>query len=290
MTDEPGPWGSRDRPAGGPASGSTSNPAPASGRGRGYSGSPGAAALLPQNDRQRLILNIVSTVLLAAFLTWRAGPMWALAAVVGVFVHEYGHVLAMNVLGCGPGRIHIIPFLGGAAVPRIPPPTEFKGVLIALAGPVFGLLASLPFFAAAWYLRDPQWLEGAFVIGLINLVNLAPAPPLDGSKALGPALARIHPMVEKAAIVIIGGVAIVVTFMMGYRIMPIFLALGIFGALRSGSLRPFALKLTGGEWAASFGLYLASIGLCALTLYGVAYGLGFTDDPAHLIQLLASKL
>ena len=44
-------------------------------------------------------MDVVSTVIMAAFLWWLMGPMVAFAVLIGIFVHEYGHVLAMNRLG-----------------------------------------------------------------------------------------------------------------------------------------------------------------------------------------------
>ena len=67
------------------------------------------------NPGQSLIWALVSTALLAGLLWWLMGWVYALAGIVGLLVHEYGHVLAMNRLGMGPARIYIIPFLGGAA-------------------------------------------------------------------------------------------------------------------------------------------------------------------------------
>ena len=52
---------------------------------------------------------------------------------------------------------------------------------IALAGPLAGLAASLPFFIVAGVTQDVRWQGGAFFIAILNLVNLAPAPPLDAS-------------------------------------------------------------------------------------------------------------
>src|SRR3954468_24059053 len=95
-----------------------------------------------------LLIGLISTALLFGWIAWNMGWVWALAGVVGVFVHEYGHVLAINAVGAGPGRIHIVPFFGGAASWSRPPSSEFKSVLIALAGPVFGLVAMAPFFMA----------------------------------------------------------------------------------------------------------------------------------------------
>lgn len=219
-----------------------------------------------------LLWALISSGLLAAWIGWQMGWVWALAGVFGVLVHESGHVLAINALGCGPGRMEFVPFVGGAAYPRIPPPTEFKGVLIALAGPVFGLLAMAPFFMAYAWTGDGQWLGGAFFIAAINLLNLAPAPPLDGSKAFGPVLARVHPWLERAALLAIGGVTVLWALNRGSYVLAIFIGLGMFGAMQRGRLRPFAQRLTVGESLATLGLYAGAVALCvgavAFTLNG----------------------
>jgi Zn-dependent protease len=233
------------------------------------------AAPPPQASRLKsLAWGVISTALLAGWLTWAMGWVWALAGVVGVFVHEYGHVLAMNRLGCGPGRIQIIPFLGGAAIPARAPSTEYRGVLISLAGPAFGLLATLPFFAAYAATGQAMWMDGALFICLINLINLAPAPPLDGSKALGPALARIHPLVERGVMVAIGAAVALWAVSRGSYIFGAFVALAIFGSLRAPRLRPLAEKLTGQQQLGSAGLYLAVAALCFAALELVVFTAG----------------
>ena len=62
------------------------------------------------------------------------------------------------------------------------PDSDFKGVLIALAGPAFGLVAALPFWGLAAFTGQRAWLAGAFYVGAMNLINLAPAAPLDGGQ------------------------------------------------------------------------------------------------------------
>src|SRR5580704_18154834 len=147
----------------------------------------------------------VSTVILAVWIGLWAGPLGAVALVGGVFVHEFGHVLVINWAGAGPSSIRIIPFFGGAATMRRAPDSDFKGVLIALAGPAFGLLFALPFALATLVTGDKAWLVGAFYRGALNLINLAPAAPLDGSKAVGPVLSRIHPWVERVVLLLLAG-------------------------------------------------------------------------------------
>lgn len=236
---------------------------------------PPPAPARPPSPARDIVWALISTALLAGWIGLNMGWLAAVALVFGVFVHEFGHVLAINALGCGPGRMQIVPFLGGAAYPARLPDTEFKGVLIALAGPVFGLVALSPFLVAFAATGQERWLGAAFLIAVINLINLAPAPPLDGSKAFGPALARIHPALERAALLVVGGLAVFWAVTRGSWIFAVFVGLGVLGALQRGRLRPWTRELTGAEWAGAVLLYAGSVALC---LAAVA----FTADPAVL--------
>src|SRR3569623_369752 len=151
---------------------------------RPEAGQPDPAAPGGRSRQQQLFMDVVSTVIMAAFLWWLLGPMVACAVLVGSFVHEYGHVLAMNRLGCGPARLRIVPFVGGAAYPARPAAPEFHGVLVAMAGPVVGQLAAVPVIIAAAVTGEIIWVVGGLAIAGLHLINLAPAPQLAGSQAL----------------------------------------------------------------------------------------------------------
>lgn len=233
----------------------------------------------PQSPRAQLGWALASTAALLLWLAWQWGWVPAVAGVIGVLVHETGHLLVINALGCGPSRIHIIPFFGGAATMQRPPKSEFHGVLIAMAGPVAGLLAAVPFIVATRITGDPRWTDGAGFIILINLLNMLPAPPLDGSKALGPALARIHPLVERAALVLIGGAVAYVALRDHNLLFGAFVAVATLAALRRPS-RPASRRLSIGEWFASVGLWA---GVLAAGVYALVFSFsqtGWSDGPA----------
>ena len=234
----------------------------------------------PPSQASRLLWGLVSTLLLAAYIGWNMGWVVAVAAVVGVFVHEYGHVLAINALGSGPGRIHVIPFFGGAATMSRPPASEFKGVLIALAGPVFGLLATAPFLIASLALRDPRWMSGALFIAGINLLNLLPISPLDGSKALGPALAWIHPWLERGVLIALAALALDWAFVHRQIMLGAFVALaGVRLIFAPGALRPASTRLTLAQWGAAIGLYAFALALCGAAILSIAnVGFGFSPE------------
>ena len=221
-----------------------------------------AATPAPPSPASSLLWGLLSTALLAGWIGIRFGWIAALAGVIGVFVHEYGHVLAINTLGYGPGRIQIIPFFGGAATPAKPPTSEFHGVLIALAGPLAGLLAMAPFFIAVAVTGEGRWLGGALFVASINLLNLAPIAPLDGSKAFGPLLARIHPWLERGAILAIAVLALYWALISRQLLLGGVVVIGALSALRPGRLRPWAAPLTVGQWFVSLGAYILALAAC----------------------------
>ncbi|MBW8304235.1 MAG: peptidase M50 [Brevundimonas sp.] len=241
------------------------------------------AAEPPLHKGQNPVLALASTLLLGG-LIWYLSDSWviAVALIWGLFIHEYGHVLAMNRLGMGPARIHIIPFFGGAAVSQRLPQSEWHGVLVSLAGPAFGLLAAIPWFAGFIITRQPEWLVGAAVIAAVNLINLAPAPPLDGSKALGPVLARIHPLLEQLAMLAVGALILWWAFMTGRMFLVVFLAIALIGHMKRGVRRPEGRPLSGRESVFSVVLFLATAVACAAVGIAALMPLGGGSLPVAL--------
>lgn len=250
-TPRPGPWdvkpGQPAAPAARPA-GSPNNP---------------RAVQAPLDKGQHPLWAAASTLLLGGLIWYFTGSWIAVVAILfGLLVHEYGHVLAMNAYGMGPARIYVVPFLGGMAKGQRRAESEWHGVLVSLAGPGFGLLAAIPFFGLYIVTREPMWLEGVFYVAILNLLNLAPAPPLDGSKALGPVLALIHPMVEKVAMVLVGAVVVLWGLSNGSYIFAAFLGFALYGHLKRGYWRPEGRRLTQMEAGRSVGLFVLTAAAC----------------------------
>lgn len=257
---EIGPWGSRD-----------GRVAPTVVTSVPIDDAPRPARQAPALDKgQNPVWAVVSTLLLGGLIWYFSGSVIvAGSAIFGLFVHEYGHVLAMNRLGMGPARIYIIPFLGGLAKAQRNPKSEWDGVLVALAGPAFGLLAAIP-VVGLWYATGvSDWLMGAFFIAMINLINLAPAPPLDGSKALGPVLARVDPMLEKVALIAIGALVVWWGVTTGRYILAVFLGIALLGHLKAGAWRPEdGARLTWPQAGKSLALFLVTAVACAAAALG----------------------
>lgn len=246
---------------------------------------PTSAVEQPVEKDQSLVWALASTALMGGFLWWITGSAIVAGAIlIGLFVHEAGHALAMNKLGMGPARIYIIPFLGGLAKARREPKSEWDGVLVSLAGPAFGLLAMIPFAGVGLALGQAEWLAGAFFIALLNLVNLVPAPPLDGSKALGPVLTRVHPRLEQIVLLVIGGAVVWWGLSTGRFILAAFLALSVFAHLKRGVWRAAWGTLSWPEAGKSLGLYLLTLAICAGAALAALLPMS-GGDPAGALRL-----
>lgn len=244
----------------------------------------------PVEKDQSLVWSVLSTALMAGFLWWITGSVIVAGAVlIGLFVHEAGHALVMNRLGMGPARIYIIPFLGGLAKARRAAKSEWDGVLVSLAGPAFGLLAMIPFVGVWLATGQGEWLMGAFFIAMLNLVNLVPAPPLDGSKALGPVLTRVHPRLEQIVLLVIGVAVVWWGLSTGRFILAAFLALSVFSHLKRGVWRAAWGTLSWPEAGKSLALYLLTLAVCAAAAVGALMPM-VEGDPASAVRLGLNSL
>jgi len=109
--------------------------------------------------------------------TWQV----AIGFVVLIFVHEMGHFIAAKVYRLPVSIPMFIPFVG-AYVTHGRPMSSWSHAVIAYAGPLAGGLGGWACYLLAVQL-DYSWLfTTAFYTFILNLFNLLPIPPLDGSK------------------------------------------------------------------------------------------------------------
>jgi Zn-dependent protease len=137
--------------------------------------------------RTSLILFIVG----AASFIWLSG-VWEGVAILAILVlHELGHVLAMRAYGDRASVFYLVPFMGGVAIGQKPPPSDWHLILMVLAGPFAGLLTAAGAIGL-FHWTDNDWFAAvAMLAAIINLLNLAPIPFLDGGQVLM-ALLRLY--------------------------------------------------------------------------------------------------
>jgi Zn-dependent protease len=108
----------------------------------------------------------------------------ALALMLQLFVHEYGHVHAMRRTGMRVRGMYFIPFLGAMAVTEDQFTSRRQQAYVALNGPLWGsALVLLPAGLFLWT-EEPVFAAVASLWALINLFNLLPIAPLDGGRVM----------------------------------------------------------------------------------------------------------
>jgi Zn-dependent protease len=130
------------------------------------------------------------TMILAICVYWSAwGWQFALGFVLGIYVHEIGHVRAMHKLGLGDSAPSFIPGVGAYVQMDHLPVSVRESARVGLAGPIWGLAFSLVVFGIYFLIDYPILGEIARVSAWINLLNLMPLPPFDGGRGFS-ALSR----------------------------------------------------------------------------------------------------
>lgn len=115
---------------------------------------------------------------------WTAfGWPLALGFVVGIYIHEMGHVAALRKHGIGASAPFFIPGVGAFILAKQHITDPKVDAEVGLAGPIYGLGAGLAAYLAWVFTDHPTWLAIAQITGMINLFNLMPVWQLDGSRA-----------------------------------------------------------------------------------------------------------
>ncbi|MBY0574683.1 MAG: site-2 protease family protein [Undibacterium sp.] len=131
----------------------------------------------------KLLKVILAAGSLAAY-SWLFSFKFAVALLLCLIIHEYGHIRAMKYFGMKTKGIYLIPFVGGLALTEDKINTRWQDVVISIMGPCFGLLLSFGLLIA-YLLTDNMLFAGlANFNALLNLINLLPIMPLDGGHIL----------------------------------------------------------------------------------------------------------
>lgn len=160
------------------------------------------------------------------------GPFMALVFLVGLIIHEYGHVWAMQKCGIPTKGFYLIPFVGGVAIAERPFEKRWEEVFIAAMGPIFGLLAAPLCFVLGYIISGDlkASLLATKVVILLNLFNLLPVAPLDGGRIVRASLASINK--NAGLIFLVGGVALA-SFLTIYLKSPMLFLITVMAAIEA---------------------------------------------------------
>lgn len=147
---------------------------------------------------------LITMVISVIFYSFFFGPVFALAFVSLILVHEMGHYLVARRLGEDVSAPMFIPGLGALINLRTQPRTVAREAQVAIAGPAVGTLASWACLGLALALRSEFCAALAYVGCLINLFNLIPASPLDGGRVT----AAVSKWVNLVGLIVLVGYAV----------------------------------------------------------------------------------
>ncbi len=105
------------------------------------------------------------------------------ALLPAMLMHELGHIVFLHFFGARPTKLTAA--LSGLKIDYSGIMTDAQEMLVALAGPAFGLLFSF-LCAKLGRVFDNEYLLMCAGLGfIINIFNFLPSEPLDGGRVLG---------------------------------------------------------------------------------------------------------
>lgn len=162
---------------------------------------------------------------LAAY-SWLFSIEFAIALILCLVFHEYGHIKAMKYFGLKTKGIYLIPFVGGLALSDDKINTRWQDIVISIMGPFFGLILSIACLVGYW-LTDIEILAGLAVFNaLLNLFNMLPVLPLDGGHVLKSIAFSINSRVGLVACVLGAGLGVYLSYHFGLALLGFLLAIG----------------------------------------------------------------
>jgi Zn-dependent protease len=162
---------------------------------------------------------------LAAY-SWLFSIEFAIALILCLVFHEYGHIKAMKYFGLKTKGIYLIPFVGGLALSDDKINTRWQDIVISIMGPFFGLILSIACLVGYW-LTDIEILAGLAVFNaLLNLFNLLPILPLDGGHVLKSIAFSINSKIGLVACILGAVLGVYISYHFGLALLGFLLAIG----------------------------------------------------------------
>jgi Zn-dependent protease len=128
----------------------------------------------------KTLLSMFATMgLYWALYGWRFG----IGFVLGIYIHEMGHVWMLKHYGLRASAPMFIPGFGAFVSMYDSPPNVGVDARIGLAGPLWGAGAALAFALPGLMGYGMIWIAIAHATAYINLFNLTPIWTLDGGRA-----------------------------------------------------------------------------------------------------------
>jgi Zn-dependent protease len=127
------------------------------------------------------------------------GWPFAVGFVLSIYVHEMGHVSALRRYGVRAGAPMFIPGVGAFVRLGEALHSDWENAMVGLAGPLWGLAATVASYAAYLATDRPIFAAIAHSAAWLNLFNLLPVWQLDGGRGFS-AMSRTHRLLAAGAV------------------------------------------------------------------------------------------
>lgn len=128
------------------------------------------------------VFNIFIVVLTISVLGMFVNVMFAVGYIVMLVVHEMGHMMAAKGYDIQVRFGGFTPF--GAYIQILDQTSLKENAVIALSGPLCGLMTTVLYFFLYMLVTEPTFLWLSFFTGVVSLMNLLPLDPFDGGKVI----------------------------------------------------------------------------------------------------------
>ena len=141
------------------------------------------------------------TLFAAATTSWGIADAGNIHLILGLFlaalcIHELGHYLAMKITGFNDPRTLIFPFVPESPEPAREQLAAWRKTVVALAGPIPGLVLGLVAIAFAHFGYGDTYATVGAVFVILNGITLLPVTPLDGGWAVHYAFGYRRPLTD----------------------------------------------------------------------------------------------
>lgn len=128
-------------------------------------------------------MSTLLSMVLSLGVYWAAwGWMFALGLVLSMYVHEMGHVAALQRYGIRATAPMFVPGFGAFVRLKQYPASPGEDARVGLAGPLWGLGAAFAAYGVFLATAAPYWAAIARTGAWLNLFNLVPFWQLDGGR------------------------------------------------------------------------------------------------------------
>ncbi len=136
-------------------------------------------------EKHKFLLTGLTMFASVWFYSVRFGWWFALLFVLGILIHELGHVVTSLYVGVPVSAPIFIPGFGALIIQKKLAPSAWGEALIGIGGPLGGTFVGLIYWGLFIVTGKEIFVGVALLTFALNLFNMVPIFPLDGGRIVG---------------------------------------------------------------------------------------------------------